>query len=49
MKVMKMINELNSNHRVGGILITIGEIDPINQQIIKTMTNTYNNVYEISI
>ena len=44
MEVMKMINELNVNHKVGRILIGLSNSNPINDEIIRMMINSCNNV-----
>ena len=44
-----MINELNVNQKVGGIFILLNNDNPINEGIIRMMTNSYNNVYDIGI
>ena len=49
MKVMKMINELNVNQKVGIIQIRLDNNNPINEEIIRMMVNNYNNVYEIYV
>ena len=49
MKVMKMINELNVNHKVGTIIIGLSNDNPINEEIIRIMNNNYNNVYSIGV
>jgi len=49
MEVMKMINELNVNQKVGIIWITLSNDNPINEEIIRMMTNRYNNVYYIRL
>jgi len=49
MKVMNMINELNVNHKVGTILIKLRNDNPINEEIVRMMTNSCNNVYWIVI
>ena len=49
MEVMKMINELNVNHKVGIIGIILRNSNPINDEIIRMMINNYKNVYYISV
>jgi len=49
MKVINMINELNVNHKVGGIWIQLDNNNPINTEIIRIMINRYNNVFSIFI
>ena len=46
---MKMINELNVNNKVGRILIKLSNNNPINQEIIRMMTNRYYNLYGIYV
>ena len=46
---MKMINELNVNQKVGRIWIELTNNNPINEEIVRNMTNTYNNVYQIGV
>jgi len=40
-----MINEINVNHKVGTIIIGLNNFSPINQEIIRNMINSCNNVY----
>ena len=49
MEVIKMINELNVNQKVGEISIRLNHYNLINEQTIRMMINNYNNVYSISI
>ena len=49
MKMMKMINQLNVNHKVGRIWITLRNNNPINEEIIRMINNNYNNVYGIDV
>jgi len=47
MKVMKTINELNVNQKVGTILIR--NRNQNNEEIIRIMINSYHNVYHILV
>jgi len=49
MKVMKMINGLNVNQKVGRIEIKLRNRNPINEEIMRMVTNNYNNVYWIEV
>ena len=49
MEVMKMINEMNVNQKVGGIRIILSYDNPINDEIIRMITNSCNNVYYIIV
>jgi len=50
MEIMKMINEMNVNHKVGGISIRFSKNNnPINKEILRMMNNSYNNVYWIDV
>jgi len=49
MEAMNMINELNVNHKVGGIGIKLDNENPINEEIIRMMNNNYNNLYSIGV
>jgi len=49
MKMMNMINELNVNHKVGMIWIKLNNNNPINEEIIRMMVNSCNNVYDIAV
>jgi len=49
MKVIEIIDELNVNHKVGRIMIRLDNINPINEEIIRMMTNSCNNVYDINV
>ena len=49
MEVIKMINELNVNHKVGGIYIKLSNDNPINGEIIRMINNSCNNVYWIKV
>jgi len=49
MEAMKMINELNVNHKVGGIRIKLRNNNPINEEIIRIIINNYDNVYSILV
>jgi len=45
-----MINEMNVNHKVGGISIRFSKNNnPINKEILRMMNNSYNNVYWIDV
>ena len=46
---MNMINELNVNQKVGRIWITLNNDNPINEEIIRMIINSCNNVYQIYI
>jgi len=48
-EVMNMINELNVNHKVGEISITLSNNNPINEEIIRMMISNYDNVYSILV
>jgi len=49
MEALKMINEMNVNHKVGTIRITVSNSNPINEEILRMINNRYNNVYEIVV
>jgi len=49
MEVMKMINKLNVNHKIGMILIKLNNDNPINEEIIRIINNNCNNVYGINV
>ena len=49
MEVIKMINELNVNQKVGRIGIKLRNSNPINEEIIRIMANSYKNVYSIAV
>ena len=49
MKVIKMINELNINQKVGEIAIKLNNNNPINEEMIRMMISNYNNVYRICL
>jgi len=49
MEIMKMINEINVNHKVGMIWIKLNNYNPINDEIIRIMINNYDNVYCINV
>ena len=44
-----MINQLNADHKVGMIQIKLNHKNPMNEQIVRMMTNNYNNVYCIYV
>ena len=49
MEIMKMVNELNVNQKVGRIWIKLDNDNQINDEIIRMIINSCNNVYYISI
>ena len=49
MEVMKMINEINVNQKVGEISIKLRNNNIIDQEIIRMMINNYDNVYVINV
>ena len=49
MEIIKIINELNANHKVGIIGIKLRNNNPINDEIIRMMINNYKNVYNIVV
>ena len=44
-----MIDELDVNHKVGSIYIKLIQDNPINTEILKTMTRRYQNAYNVGI
>jgi len=44
-----MINELNVNHKLGTIWIRLNNDNPINEEIMRNMNNSCNNVYWIVV
>lgn len=44
-----MINRTDSDHRVGNVVIGIGDSNEWNNEIIKTMMDRYINVYGIGV
>ena len=46
---MKIINELDINQKVGEIWIRLNNSNPINEEIIRMIINSYNNVYSIHV
>ena len=49
MEMMKMVDELNVNQKVGIITININKNNPINEEIIGIMVSNYHNVYQIEV
>ena len=49
MKVVKMIDEMNVNHKVAILTIGINDSDTLNEELIKMMIGKYKNVYKIEV
>ena len=42
-----MIDRMNMNERVGGIMIRMNESSPINREMIKVINTRYHNLYSL--
>lgn len=49
MKLMKMVNELGGDKRVGRVIIRLDSKDEWDEEIMRTMMDRYQNIYHIYV
>jgi len=49
MELIKMVNELNVNQKVGRICIGLSNDNPINEEIIRMVIDSCHNLYDIYV